>query len=170
MQRYQKKFQEYSKQIHTYKNRNVFDTNHAIKRFHERFPELKLKDYYQVLENGIDIILDIMKDSEGKYIIISKSKKIGIQLNWRKDNKSSDNLNHGFTATTLHRDDNTKVFKKDTKLFVERIKADGYMRLYESDQGIIDTTGYYDILLEDDFKLYLSNGSINMNYELIEVD
>lgn len=115
---------EYFKKIHSYKGRNVFDVEHSIVRFKERFPDLDMKDYYKTLEEGIDLIMDVFKDSSGKFIIVSRSKKIAIQLEWRKDTKSKDNLNHGFTATTLHSEDQDKVLKKDTKIKVESIEDD----------------------------------------------
>ena len=83
MERY-KQLKEYYKELFTYKGRTIADTLHSMSQFKDRHPEYDIKDWKEVLENGIDIRLDVFKDSASKYIIISKSKNIAIQLEWRR--------------------------------------------------------------------------------------
>lgn len=57
---------------------SVYDDNHAISRFNERFPNLTLKDYKKVLFNGIKKINKEYSLKKGFYWIISKSTGIVI--------------------------------------------------------------------------------------------
>jgi hypothetical protein len=175
MKKYKSQLKEFSKKLFTYKGRNIFDTYHSIDRFHERFPDLSIETWEKVCENGMDVILDVFRDSIGKYIIVSNSTNMAIQLEWRKDkNKSSDKKNHGFTATTLDYRIQKIEIQGDRKLFVEKIKKYGLEEEFAaylakknaSDNNSLsinvkDCEGYYSCLYE---------GMIIKNFEIIEVE
>jgi hypothetical protein len=171
---YKRKFNEYSKKLFTYKGRNFFDIEHSIDRFKERFPEYTIEDYITVAHRGIDLILDLFKDSKGKYIIVSKSKYISLQIEWRLDKKGNDRKNHGFSATTLDYRIHKKEMKGDTKLFVEDYKKHKLeCGFYTTDyKQMIKETGYYDIKIKEcpDYKVYIKEGKIYKNFTIIEIE
>jgi len=173
MKRY-RKLQEYFKHIFTYRDRNISDTEHSIERFNERFPKLKLSTWKRVVSKGIDIIIDTFKDSSGKYLIVNKATKVIVQLEWRKDTKSKDGKNHGFSATTLHYDLHKKELKKDTKLFVEDFKKHNLESWFDNDisyKKMIEDIGYYDVKLQEcpDYKTYIKEGKMYRNFKIIEI-
>lgn len=163
-ERYQRKFQEYYKELFTYKGRKIADTDHTISQFNKRFPEYTFEDWKEIIEKGIDTILDVFKDNSAKYVIISKSKNIAIQVEWRKDNKYNDKKNHAFSATTLDYKIQKRVIQGDTKLFVENFEK---FSLKESIKDI----GYYAIYLEEckGYKVYIKEGKIYRNFISIEI-
>jgi hypothetical protein len=175
MKRYKTKYQEYSRKLFTHQGRNVFDIEHSMDRFHERFPDLSDEDWNRIMQKGIDFVLDLFKDSIGKYIFVSKKNDVAIQVDWRIDNKSNNNLNHAFTSTTLEYSVHKNMLRADTKLFVEEIKK------YHLEEGFIsksyknmlkETNFYLDIKLEEnkDYKIYIHKGKIYKNFEVIEID
>lgn len=167
-----KRFFENAPIILRYRQRRVFDTNHSIARFNERFPKLHISEYERILRDGIDTILDVFKDKSAKYIVTSRSKDVAIQLEWRRDShEPDDKTNQGFTATTLNIHDHDKILKQDTKFFVELLMRD-YPNLYESENHVIDTTGYIQEELEEGsgLKVSMHFGKIGKNFEIIEVE
>jgi hypothetical protein len=171
---YKKFFKEEFKKILTYKDRNIYDTDHSISRFKERFSELDIKVYYKVLKEGIDVILDVFKDSKGKYIIVSKATNVAIQLEWRLNNKSNSKINHGFTASTLDYKTQKDPIKGDMKLFVENYKKDKMERFFETKEykQMIKETGYYYIKIPEceGYKIYIHEGKRKRNFKIIKVD
>jgi len=153
---------EYYKELFSYKGRKIADIEHSVSQFRVRHPGRSIEEWKKVIEDGIDVILDVFNDSAGKYIIISKSKNIAVQLEWRLDNKYNDKKNHGFTATTLNYDTQKKVIQNDTKLFVEDFKK------YNIEENIKDV-GYYTIDICKNYKIYIKEGKINRNFEIIKV-
>lgn len=168
--------EKYYKEIFTYRNRRVADTEHSIARFNERFPHLKLSAWKRIVAKGIDTILDVFNDATGKYIIVSKKTDVAVQLHWRKDNKNDDGFNHGYSATTLNRYDHDKTLKMDTKVFVEEIKKYGLENCFlsESYEDMVKEKNYYiDVKLNEecpDYKIYMKEGKIYRNFEIIEVE
>jgi hypothetical protein len=170
-----KKLFEHERKIFSYKGRNVFDIDHSIVRFQERFPNLKDENWKKVCEDGIDLILDVFKDSSNKYIIISRSKNIAIQLEWRKDKKSKDNKNHGFTATTLDAIEHKRELQNDRKIFVEEIKKYNLEKWFntKSYKKMIESTGYLGVKLDEEcenYLIYIKEGQMYKDFEVIEVD
>lgn len=153
-----------------YRNRRVyFDSYDSI------YTNIQWTDYEKALREGIDTILDFFKDSRGHYIIISKSKKFGIQLDWRPDNfDATDKLNHGYTATTLDSVTQKDVTKHDTKLFVEDFKKNGVEHWFitEDYDEMIRQTGYYAIFVENcpGYKMYIKEGKIYSNFQIVNVE
>lgn len=174
MKKYKSQLKEFSKKLFNYKGRNIFDVNHSIERFHERFPDLSLLDWEKVCKDGINVILDVFRDSAGKYIIVSNSTNIAIQMEWRKDIKSNDKKNHGFTATTLDYRIQKREIQGDRKLFVEKIKkynleeefAASLAKKNSSDNNVISIK----IKECDEYCIYLYEGIITKNFKVIEVD
>ncbi len=174
MKKWKSQLQEYSLKIFSYKGRNVWDTNHSVSQFLKRLPEYKIKDWEEVCKKGIDTILNTFKDSAAKFIIISKSKNIAIQLHWRKDEKNNDGNNHGFTATTLDYKTQKKVMKNDTKIFVEEIKKHKLEHCFESSnyKEMVKEIGYMEVKLIKncpDYKVYIKEGKMYRNFKVIEV-
>jgi hypothetical protein len=174
IKRYKTQLQEYSLKLFSYKGRNVWDTNHSVSQFLQRLPEYKIEDWEKVCKNGIDTILDAFKDSTAKFIIISKSKNIAIQLHWRRDKKNDDGKNHGFTATTLDYKTQQKVKQNDTKIFVEEIKKHKLEHCFESSdyKEMIKEIGYMEVKLIkncSDYKIYIKEGRIYRNFKIIKV-
>lgn len=175
MKKYRFTLNEHFKKILSYRQRNIYDIEHSVTRFHERFPELTDKDYFNALQDGIDIILQVFKDSTQKYIIISKKRGFGIQLDWRKDKKSRDNINQGYTATTLDVNLHKKLLANDRKLFVEEIKKYNLQEWFKSGltiNEVMKETGYIDIKLPecDNYVVYLNEGELHKNFSIIEVN
>lgn len=169
-----KKLFEFVKKVFSYKNRNVFDINHSIERFHERFPNLKDEEWKRILTDGIDKILDVFKDSSNKYLIISKSKNVAIQLDWRKDKHSKDNFNHGFSATTLDAEIHKRELQNDKKIFVEEIKKYKLEKWFKSTdyKEMLKETGYLEIKLKEcpGYKIYIKEGKLFRNFKIIKVN
>jgi hypothetical protein len=176
LKRYKREiFNEYVKKLLSYKGRNIFDTYHSIEQFNDRFPDYDYEDWKEVCRNGIDKIIDIFKDSSKKYIIISKSTDIAIQMEWRKDKKSNDNKNHGFTATTLDYVTQKKATQNDTKLFVEEIKKYNLEKWFETSdyKEMIEKIGYLGIKIINEcpeYEIYIKEEAILRNFEIVEVE
>ena len=169
------RIKEYFRTLFKYRNRKINDINHSLDRFNERFPQYTFADYKKVIEKGVDIILDIFKDSVNKYLIISKSTDIAVQLEWRKDKKFKDNINHGFTATTLNSRIHKQLLQKDKKIFVEDFKKFNVYKWFEHKENkkMIKEIGYYAINLDkdcEDYKIYLKEGEVHTNFKIIEVN
>jgi hypothetical protein len=173
LKKYKPLLEKYFKKVYEYRDRNVFDIEHSISRFNERFPSLSIKDYEKALQEGIDIILDIFKDSTKRYMVISKSKQFAIQIDWRKDIKSTSKLNHGFSATTLDYETQKQMIKGDTKLFVESFKKNNIKKWFgeKKEIDIISEVGYYALKLEEckGYEVYIKEGKIYKNFTVIEV-
>ena len=174
MKKYKPQLKEFSTKLFSYKGRNIFDINHSIERFHERLPGLTLDVWENVCKDGIDTILDIFRDSSGKYIIVSNSTNIAIQLEWRKDKKKNDGKNHGFTATTLDYEIQKKEIKGDRKLFVEIIKKhkiEGEFAASIAKKNSQDNNTLSIKINEcDGYYVYLYEGIITKNFNVIEVE
>lgn len=173
-ERYKKIFKEYNKKLFSYKGRNVWDIEHSVDRFKERFPQYTFEDYKKIVEDGIDGILSTFKDSRAKYIIVSREKRVAVQLEWRRDKKHDDGKNHGYSATTLDIDKHSKELKMDTKLFVEEIKKYKLENCFESKQypKMVKEIGYMGIPLSEeckDYEVYVKLGKVYKNFEIIEV-
>jgi hypothetical protein len=172
LKRYQPLLETFKK-VYTYRDRDVFDTEHSVSRFEERFPLLTIKDYEKSLQEGIDIILDIFKDSSRKYMVISKSKQFGIQIDWRKDIKSSSKTNHGFSATTLDYETQKQMIKGDTKVFVESFKKNKVENWFNSKdyKTIFKEIGYYAMPIQEcrGYEVYVREGKVYQNFTVIEV-
>ncbi len=161
--------------ILNYKNRYVYDLGQSFACYEQRFPGLTRADYDKTLKQGIDTILDVFKDSRGKYIIISKSKKFGIQLDWQRDSfNTEDRRNHGYTATTLDSETQMEVYRHDTKIFVEDFEKHGIAQWFETTdiEKMIEQTGYYAIEISEcpGYKRYIKEGKLYANFEIIEVE
>ncbi len=156
-------------------NRYVIDLNKSIECFEEQFPRLNKFDFFNVLHEGMEMILGKNKDSRGKFIIISKSKKFGIQLDWRRDTyNTEDKRNHGYTATTLDSETQKEVYRHDTKIFVEEFEKYGIAQWFETTdiEKMMEQMGYYAIEISEcpGYKRYIKEGKMYANFEIIEVE
>lgn len=174
MKKYKDELKEYYNELFIYRGRHICDTNHSIERFHERFPNEPIETWETLIKKGIDVIFDIMKDSEGKYVIVSRVKDIAIQLDWRKDKKNSDKKNHGFSASTLQFSKHQRMLQGDTRLFVEQIKKYSLEESFKStsyNNMIKEKNFYLDIKIDEcpDYKIYIHEGKIHKNFKVIEI-
>ena len=174
MKKYKPSLKEYSKLIYFYRGHEVFDVEHSVERFRERFPELSIRDYNKALEEGINIILDILKDSSGKYFLESKSKHFAIQFDWSQDKKKQNKINCGKTATTLDARIHKKELQKDRRLFVEDFKKNHIETHFTttSFKEIIKQMYYYGRMVSEeckDYKVYIQEGKVKANYRVIKV-
>lgn len=165
---------EFYKELFIYKGRHIGDSEHSIERFEQRFPDEDISKWKEIVEKGIDIILDVFKDSEGKYILVNKKTDIAIQFDWRKDKYRNDGKNHGFSATTLSFTDHQRVLKMDTKLFIEKIKREKLEESFVSAKykNMIKEKNFYmsiNLLECDDYKIYIHKGQVRRNFNVIEV-
>ncbi|MBP7735447.1 MAG: hypothetical protein KA369_05685 [Spirochaetes bacterium] len=155
--------------------RHVIVIKHSLNSFEEKVLNIEMADIDKALREGIDIILDVFKDSKGHFIIISKSKKFGIQLDWRRDTfNTEDRRNHGYTATTLDSETQKEVYRHDTKIFVEDFEKHGIAQWFETTDidKMIEQTGYYAIEISEcpGYKRYIKEGKLYANFEIIEVE
>ena len=88
---YKKLFKEYFKEVLLYRGRHIYDTEHSVAEFKRHFPHLSINIYEKALQQGVDIILDLLKDSREQFIIKSKKYGFGIQLDWRPDTHNKNN-------------------------------------------------------------------------------
>lgn len=81
-------------------NRKIIDTKHAIDRYADRYRNIiSREDVNEVIYNGMDKIIDNYDDTSAVYALYSKSTGICAVIDWRKDYKSRDNLNHAIVVT-----------------------------------------------------------------------
>lgn len=81
--------------------RKIIDTKHFIERFLERYPNFPREKVNKVIFDGMDKIYEDYNDETGIYIIHSKSTKIGVVVNWRRegDPRRDDGNNHAVILT-----------------------------------------------------------------------
>ena len=92
-----------------FNNHDIMLSSHALDRFkdRERFNSLANSSKFidtllNVIEDGIDVIINKYKNKEATYGIHSKSTGIGCIIDWRKDTKyRTDKDNHAFVVTLL---------------------------------------------------------------------
>jgi len=121
MKKYKSKFQEYFKQILSYKNHKIFDVEHSVERYKERIPIPDIPAYYNLLKKGINWIIERNKEyEEDRYIFISRKHGFGIQVHWREDRFSKEF--NGYSATTFSNDEMNFFTKADKEVFLENFK------------------------------------------------
>ena len=104
--------------------RRIIDTYHAIDRFlnkHEqRFSNMSKDTFTKVIRDAIKVITTKYKDVSGSYGIHSKSKKIGLIVDWRKDRLNDNGENHAIIVTLLPIKPEHDFDKEDTVIIVEQ--------------------------------------------------
>ena len=165
------RFEEYFKRVLTYKNIDVFDTNHSVARFYERVSD-NIGLYTNLLKKGIDrLINDGRQSINDRYIFISKKYGFGIQIDYRQDRMTGKFA--CYSATTLSDNEMNFVTKNDKKLFLENIIKTG------NDKRLLNEGFYtYDLIDNDDLKeeleyigysKFIEAGKIYTDFELLEV-
>jgi len=91
-----------------YADRSIIDTKHSIERFalgrnlpNNYTSEGFKQDMTWVINCAIEKIINEYSDESRIYIVHSKSTKIGVVIDWRKDKYSSDDRNHAILITIL---------------------------------------------------------------------
>ena len=169
------KFEEYFNKVFSYKGHDINDTRHSVEQFQLR-TGLDIFQYYKLLEKGIDwIIKNKLETTEDRYIFFSKKNGYGIQVHWREDEHSRSGIFHGFSATTLSKDEMKFFTKKDRLLFLENIQSQGY----SSQESInIFDKGYarfeFDTELQNKLdecrlEMFVQSGEVNITFELISL-
>jgi len=177
MKRYQKKFEESFIKVLEYKGHTVFDTKHSVEEFKNWFPTLSMEHYRNGLRRGINEILEKYKDTVGNYIFRSKKYGYGIQVEWRYDRNDTKERGpkHGYSATTLGKDETKFFTRKDITLFVEEIKAHGVINLKEdiSFSPDIKEVAYFRLENNNEdmigYDIFIENGEIFRTFDIIEI-
>jgi hypothetical protein len=132
------------------------------------------EDYFQALEEGIDIIIDVFHDNSNRYMVVSKSKQFAIQLKWESDTRSKTDTHQGFTATTLDYASQKKMLHGDLKIFVEQMQKDHLHLWFEGQEAstFIYGVGYYSLKVPecDNYVVYIKEGEFGRNFVFVEVE
>lgn len=171
MKKYKPELNEYFKRVLTYKRHEIFDVEHSIDRYNQRFditgeyPEL----YFNLLKKGIDWVIKNNKENiEDRYIFISKKYGFGIQVHWREDRFTKEY--NGYTATTFSNDEMNFFTKADKQVFLENCLPHQVIGI---EKGI-----YYTYKFEGNLKketdlinldMFIENGKVYHTYQLIKL-
>lgn len=163
--------------INTRYNRSIIDTKHSLERFDYRYNEVDKPDVINAITNGINKILSFYKDEKGTYLIHSKSKKIGVVIDWRPDYYSASKENNAIIISILPKKSFHHAKPEDELVIVEQmIDRWASKKLEENKKKRNYETGYYDIIKSDEtnsdsFYVVLYEGKLHeYNAEIIFVD
>ncbi len=137
--------------IGKYEEIDCFDVEHALERFHKRFPDLDENIFHKVLKEGMEKIKRVFKLKYNHYMIVSFKTNVKIQIEIRKDRHNSKTI--GAIATVLHRSEQPKNAKNDQDVYVENIMKDfdNNPSEYTRYDGLgVDVTNYNIITVEVD--------------------
>jgi hypothetical protein len=135
-----------------YRGRKIIDTKHSIERFTDRYPNINKPTVIWVIRNAIDEILDVHRDRSHLYAVHSVSTKIGIIVNWRRDNVDDDGKNHAIIVTILPLKDHHYSSRDDIPVIVEQLKEWAEEKIkVEENRNILAENATYDYAKEDDF-------------------
>lgn len=171
MKKYKPELNEYFKKVLTYKGHEIFDVEHSIDRYTQRFditgeyPDL----YFNLLKKGIDWVIKNNKENiEDRYIFISKKHGFGIQVHWREDRFTKEY--NGYTATTFSNDEMNFFTKADKKVFLENCLPHQVIGI---EKGI-----YYNYKFKNELKeetdlvnldMFIEEGKVYHTYQLIKL-
>lgn len=138
---------EHFELIGTYQDISVYDTNHAISQFEERFPTISINILYKCLNKGIRKILKRFDTIQNNYMIISYKHGLRLPLEIRLDRYSKKII--GTLATVLTKDQEVNL-RKEIEIMIEQ-------------KGDI----YYKESLCEGFSIYTENFGIFTDFEYI---
>jgi len=116
----------------------IFDTNHSVDRFLDniRFPEIKddfEDNLHYIIYDAINVIKTKHKNQSGNYGIHSKSRGIGVIIDYRPYNKNiRDKENHAFIVTILPIRKFHKFKDSDIAIIVEKLMSEWFKTEYKN--------------------------------------
>jgi hypothetical protein len=137
----------------------IFDTEHAIDRFKERFPNLSIDRFYDTLKKGLRKILEKYDYQQNFYMIVSRKYKIKIPLQIREDRKDP-NILIGAISTLLHSEENPYNKYNEVQVLVEKSKIVNDFQIIKESEELNDIGFYH----------YVENGEYYKDFEFIEID
>jgi hypothetical protein len=141
---------------------DIYDTDHAVLRFKERFPSLNLDRLYTVLEKGMRKIFKTWNYDENFYVIESHKYHIKVPLEIRPDRKNPQII-MGFVATVLDSIENPYNKNNEIQIMVESSKKDKiFQQFSEFDKSEGDVSNWY--------QHYIDEGKYWTDFQYIEVD
>lgn len=153
----EKRISERFDSLGTYSSIEVFDVEHAIEQFKNRFPKLHLNAFYKTLDKGIrKIVRTYDYRKQQNYLIISYKYGLRIPIEIRPDRKNAKKI-VGIIATTLSEDMYRKL-RNEIDILVEQYKKEKVSYGSLPDWG--DTF----------FIHFYENGRFIQNYESIDLD
>ena len=161
-----KSLQERYNLLINFEGLEIFDAEHAIERFEERFPQLSIDRFYDTLKKGLRKIhkTEDWGYEQNQYVIISRKYKIKVPIHIRPDRFHPEIL-IGVIGTILHSDKNPYNKYEEIQILVEQSKKDKSFEMFseftEKEVGSIDSKW---------FNHYLEEGEYYREFSYIEVD